>query len=57
MKLKELQTIIGRKPFDLTKCDGKDCRTVQFVDDSPYRLTEEELESEIKDISLFEIWI
>ncbi len=59
MKLKELLPLIRDDEFNLlTGHVGEDCRTVKLnEDDSPYKLTKEELESEIKDISVLEIWI
>ncbi len=58
MKLKELLPLIRDDEFNLlTGHVGEDYRTVTLSDDSPYKLTEEELEAEIKDISVLEIWI
>ncbi len=59
MKLKELLPIIRDDEFNLlTGYVGEDCRTVTLGDnDSFYKFIEEELESEVKDISVLEIWI
>ncbi len=59
MKLKELLPLIRDDEFNLlTGHVGEDCRTIKGgEEDDIYKLSREELESEVKDISVLEIWI